>query len=173
MAPGDRTSRNEFLMAGQEFVLLSAATPSEYDAARRLFVEYARSLSFDLCFQNFEAELAGMATMYGAPHGGLILVREGAAGEFVGCAGIRRIDERTAELKRMYVRDAYRKLGLGRRLLERAIELARELGYRAIRLDTMPSMARAIALYRQYGFREIENYRYNPEPGALFFELSL
>jgi putative acetyltransferase len=161
-------------MAGRtDFMFLVAADPGDYRAARELFLEYARSLSFDRCFQNFEAELAGLGTMYAAPDGGLLLIRDGPAGPFVGCVGIRRIDARTAELKRMYVQGAYRKLGLGRALLERAIGLVRELGYKAVRLDTMPSMTRAVALYRQYGFREIEPYRFNPEPGALFFELEL
>jgi len=144
-----------------------------YDAARGLFLEYARSLSFDLCFQDFDSELAAMATMYGAPSGGIVLARDDRTGEAVGCVAIRRIDDRTAELKRMYVCPAFRKLGLGRTLLERAIRLARALSYRRIRLDTLPTMTQAIALYREFGFREIEPYRYNPEKGALFLELGL
>lgn len=150
-----------------------AGSARDYEGAKALFLEYARSLSFNLCFQDFDAELAGITTMYGGPHGGIILVKDDQAGHFVGCVGIRRVDDRTAELKRMYVREAYRQRGLGRDLLDRAVHLARDLGYRRVRLDTMPTMTRAIALYRAYGFREIEPYRYNPEPGALFFELDL
>ena len=157
----------------ETFSLLLARSEGDYDRARELFLEYARSLSFNLCFQDFDAELAGMATMYGGPHGGIILVKDDQAGDFAGCVGIRKVDDRTAELKRMYVREAYRERGLGRALLDRAVQLARDLGYRRVRLDTMPTMTRAIALYRAYGFREIEPYRYNPEPGALFFELDL
>ena len=152
---------------------LPAGNARDYDRAKALFLEYAHSLSFNLCFQDFDAELAGIATMYGGPHGGIILVKDDQAGDFVGCVGIRRADDRTAELKRMYVWEAYRERGLGRALLDRAVQLARDLGYRRVRLDTMPTMTRAIALYRAYGFREIEPYRYNPEPGALFFELDL
>jgi putative acetyltransferase len=156
-----------------KFSFLVADSAGEYDRAKELFLEYARSLTFDLCFQHFDAELASIATMYNAPHGGIILVRVDPPGDYIGCVGIRRIDDQAAELKRMYVRETYRKLGLGRALLERAIKLARELKYRRVRLDTMPTMVRAIALYRQYGFREIKPYRYNPEKGALFFELDL
>jgi len=145
----------------------------EYGQAKELFIEYARTLSFSLCFQDFEDELASMATVYGPPDGGVILINADRTGDFIGCAGIRRVDDRTAELKRMYVREGFRVRGLGRGLLKRAIQLARELGYRRVRLDTMPTMARAIALYRAHGFREIAPYRYNPDPGALFFELDL
>ena len=152
---------------------LPAGGPRDYDRAKELFLEYARSLSFDLCFQGIDAELAGIATIYGGRHGGIILVKDDRTGGYIGCAGIRRMDSLTAELKRMYVREEYRGRGLGRALLDRAIRLAKDLGYRRVRLDTMATMTRAIALYKAHGFRETEPYRYNPETGALFFELDL
>jgi len=111
--------------------------------------------------------------MYREPEGGLVLVRDIRTGEFAGCAGIRKLDNGIAELKRMYVREGHRGKGLGQQLLDRAVDLARELKYERIRLDTLPSMKAAIRLYRKNGFREIQPYRYNPDKTALFFEMEL
>ncbi|HNY00957.1 MAG TPA: GNAT family N-acetyltransferase [Bacteroidales bacterium] len=147
--------------------------PEGYRIARELFREYASTLDFDLCFQDFEGELAGIEVMYAPSGGGIILMKEEVTGTFPGCAAIRRIDTGTAELKRMYIRDTCRGRGLGRRLLDEAIDLARGLNYRVIRLDTMPTMSAAIALYKSAGFREIPPYRFNPDQGAVFMEKHL
>lgn len=136
-----------------------------------LLREYAASLSFDLGFQDFERELAGLPGPYGPPGGGLLLAE--ADGHPAGCVAVRPFEANAGELKRLYVRPSYRGLGIGRRLAEEAIRLAAELGYRHVRLDTTPEMASAHELYRRLGFREIEPYRHNPVPGTRYLELEL
>lgn len=136
-----------------------------------LLREYADSLDFALDFQDFDAELAGLPGDYAPPRGALFVAR--VDGEPAGCVALRAFVESTCELKRLYVRDASRGLGLGRRLAEAAVGAARELGYVRMRLDTTPGMAAAQALYRSLGFREIAAYRPNPIHGASFFELEL
>ncbi len=129
--------------------------------------EYAAWLRVDLCFQNFERELAELPGEYSPPRGRL-LVEEAA-----GCIALRPIDDEICEMKRLYVRPEHRGSGLGRQLVLAVLAEAREIGYRRIRLDTMPKMDRAQGLYASLGFREIAAYRYNPEPGARFLELEL
>ena len=129
---------------------------------RDLFLEYAAGLDVDLSFQDFDAEVADPFAVYEA-----ILLAEG------GCAALRRVDEETCELKRLYVQPAARGGGLGRRLAEAAIAEARARGYRRLVLDTLPSMSAARVLYASLGFREIEAYRYNPVHGTTYFELDL
>ena len=139
--------------------------------ARALFLEYAESLGFDLGFQDFEAELRGLPGEYAPPGGVLLLAR--VAKEAVGCVGLRPLAPETCEMKRLYVRPKARAGGAGRALAEAVIEVGRELGYRRMRLDTVPTMTAARALYRSLGFREIEPYRFNPIPGTSFMELDL
>ena len=110
---------------------------------------------------------------YGQPGGGLLLVKDIIKNEFIGCVGVRRIEPGIAELKRMYIKKEYRNLGIGKKLLDLAIDLAKELNYEKLRLDTLDFMRSAITLYKAKGFREIDGYRYNPKPGALYFELDL
>ena len=149
----------------------AALFPDDREAAVALFREYAAGLGFDLGFQGFERELVELPGDYAAPGGVLLLARnEGLA---VGCVALRRIDAATCEMKRLYVRPGSRGAGLGRRLAEAILEEGRRAGYRRMRLDTVPSMAGAIALYRRMGFREIEPYRYNPIEGALYLEATL
>jgi GNAT superfamily N-acetyltransferase len=143
------------------------ATISDLDEIRALLREYAAWLEVDLCFQNFEQELAGLPGEYAPPRGRL-LIAEGA-----GCVAVRAIDDETCEMKRLYVRPEQRGSGLGRSLILAIIEEARGIGYRRMRLDTMPKMAGAQRLYASLGFRDIGAYRYNPEPGARFLELEL
>jgi ribosomal protein S18 acetylase RimI-like enzyme len=149
----------------------TAATPEDLEAARALFREYAASLDFDLCFQGFESELAGLPGDYAPPAGALLLGFVG--GEPVGCVGLRPLGDGVAELKRLYVRPRVRGRGLGRRLVEGALGRAAAAGYGRVRLDTVPSMAGAIRLYRSLGFRDILPYRDNPLPGAAYLELEL
>ncbi len=139
--------------------------------ARALFLEYAESLGFDLGFQDFEAELRSLPGDYAPPGGVLLLAR--AADEAVGCVGLRPLAPETCEMKRLYVRPEARGTGAGRALAEAVVEVGRELGYRRMRLDTVPAMTAARALYRSLGFREIEPYRFNPIPGTSFMELDL
>jgi putative acetyltransferase len=146
---------------------IRAATIADLDEIRAMLREYAAWLEVDLCFQNFEEELAGLPGEYQPPLGRL-LIAEGA-----GCVALRRIEEEICEMKRLYVRPEQRGSGLGRRLVEALMAEARGIGYRRMRLDTMPKMDRAQGLYAALGFREIAAYRYNPEPGARFLELEL
>lgn len=135
------------------------------EETRALFVEYASSLGFSLCFQGFDGEVASLPGKYGPPRGRLLLEPG------LGCVGVHGLDERCAEMKRLYVRPAARGTGLGRRLAQAAIDAARALGYQRLRLDTVPAtMGAAVALYRSLGFVEIPAWRESPTPGALELE---
>jgi ribosomal protein S18 acetylase RimI-like enzyme len=153
-------------------VLIKPAISSEQVAeARALFVEYANSIGFDLSFQNFQKELDGLPGDYAPPHGELLLAWN--YGEVSGCVCLRRISDQVCEMKRLYVRPRFRGGGIGNALASTVIEDAVRLGYKRMRLDTVPSMAHAISLYDSLGFKEIEPYRYNPISGARFLELDL
>ena len=152
-------------------IIAPAATPRDIADARTLFGEYAALVAEALCFQNFDAELAALPGEYAPPGGVLLIARDGDAP--AGCVALRRLDAGTGEMKRMYVREAYRGGGLGRRLAGAVIEEARNRGYVRVLLDTLPKLAPAIALYRDLGFRETAPYLASPTPGAVCFELSI
>ena len=149
----------------------AAAIPAEIEAVRVPFLDYARSLGFSLCFQGFDAELAGLPGAYTPPAGALLVARDG--GEIVGCVGLRPQMGDRCEMKRLYVRPAFRGTGLGRRLAEAAVAAARAAGYARICLDTLESMPEARSLYAGLGFREIPAYYHNPLPGVIYCELDL
>lgn len=139
---------------------------------RALFEEYAAALGISLCFQNFDHELAGLPGDYAPPAGRLLLGSE--ENQIAGCVAMRKIGEGTCEMKRLYLRPAFRGRGLGRQLTEAIIEEARRIGYECMRLDTLPGkMDQAVAIYRSLGFKVIEPYYKNPVEGATFMELSL
>ena len=148
----------------------------DLEIARELFREYAEGLGIDLSFQGFQEEVRDLPGAYAPPQGALLLAQgETGAGTpgALGCVAVRRLDALTAEMKRLYLRPAARGRGLGRALAEAALAEARRLGYRRVRLDTLPGMEAAQAIYRELGFREIAAYRVNPVPGARFLEIEL
>ena len=151
--------------------IIPAHVPPYLDVVRALFLEYAQSLDFSLCFQAFDDELAQLPGEYAPPDGCLLLAR--IAADPLGCVALRPIDSSTCEMKRLYLRPAARGQGVGRALAVAVIAEARRIGYAAMRLDTVPSMKTAIALYQSLGFVEIPPYRHNPLPGAVFMELTL
>jgi putative acetyltransferase len=144
----------------------------EMEQARTLFREYQTALGIDLCFQNFDAEVDGLPGAYAPPEGRLLFAYDD--GKLCGCIALRRMDDETCEMKRLFVRPEFRGNRAGRILAERLIAEARALGYRRMRLDTMAGlMDRAIGLYRELGFVEIRPYYHNPFSGTLFMEMAL
>jgi len=148
-----------------------ATQPDDIAITRELLREYERVLGVDLCFQGFAQELANLPGDYAPPRGTLLLARDGDA--VAGCIALRPVDDRDCEMKRLYVRDAFRAAGLGRRLVERLIAAARAIGYRRVVLDTLPTMVSAQRLYESLGFSEIAPYRHNPIAGTRFLGLDL
>jgi len=158
--------------AGQQIDLIQATDPKHIEQVRTLFLEYAGSLDFSLCFQSFDEELKSLPGAYGPPNGRLLLALN--QGHAAGCIALRKLETGICEMKRLYVRPADRGLGLGRLLVERLIAEARAMGYERMRLDTVESaMKDAIALYRKLGFHEIKPYTAIPIESALWMELML
>lgn len=155
--------------------LITPSTPEQLAAVRLLFTEYAEQLGIDLCFQNFEAELADLPGEYRAPNGALLLAM--VDGELAGCCALRSINSvdypNAAEMKRLFVRKAFRRFGLGRQLAEAVLEAARMAGYRSVLLDTLDDMESARALYAELGFTEIPPYYHNPIAGAHYLKADL
>ncbi len=154
-----------------QIVLVDAHSPEHLGAIRQLFLEYAYALETDLCFQNFAQELAHLPGSYGPPEGRLLLALNGE--QTVGCVALRKMDEHVCEMKRLYLRPAFRRLGAGRLLATAIIGAARQIGYQRMRLDTLASMKAAISLYQSLGFRPIAPYYHNPNAEAVFMELEL
>jgi len=154
------------------FSIFQAESTQQIAQARELFVEYAQSLGFSLCFQNFDKELAELPGHYAPPDGRLLLAEIDE--DLTGCVALRKLEPGICEMKRLYLRPQFRGKGLGRSLAERIILEARQIGYGKMRLDTVePVMKDAVAMYRKLGFQEVAPYRLNPIAGALYMELEL
>src|SRR5258708_13614374 len=158
------------VLKGLTFV--QAETPAQIAQARELFLEYAQSLGFSLCFQNFDQELAGLPGDYAPPSGRLLLAE--CNGQLAACVALHKLEVDICEMKRLYLRPQFRGHGLGRALAERIITEARKIGYHSMRLDTVePVMKDAVAMYLKLGFKEIAPYRPNPIAGPIYMELKL
>ncbi|MBL8307570.1 MAG: GNAT family N-acetyltransferase [Rubrivivax sp.] len=162
-------------MDGPEIRIQLVAAAADVPAVRDLFREYAASLNIDLCFQNFEAELAALPGDYAPPAGALLLAL--VDGQPAGCGALRPLPEadypNACEMKRLFVRRAFRRFGLGRLLAERLMDLATQAGYSAMLLDTLDDMEAARGLYATLGFEEIPPYYFNPIPGAHYLKADL
>jgi putative acetyltransferase len=152
-----------------EYIL--ATSQREYEAAQHLFNEYAQWLNIDLCFQNFDKELKQLSIMYAATSGGIVLCKND--NDFIGCSAIRKIDTTSCELKRMWVQLPYQKMGIGEKLLQECIAIAKKLNYKEIRLDTLKRLQPAIKLYKKYNFTETEAYYKNPNNDVVYMKLVL
>jgi ribosomal protein S18 acetylase RimI-like enzyme len=167
-------SADYFHVSPHEAVMLSiiqARGSEELQCVRTLFEEYAASLNFDLCFQNFDEELANLAGEYSSPQGCILLALQD--GQPAGCVALHRLDDGICEMKRLYVRPSFRAMGIGKVLAEAIIAEAQRKGYKKMCLDTVPSMREAQLLYQSMGFKDVEPYRYNPICGTRFMELVL
>jgi ribosomal protein S18 acetylase RimI-like enzyme len=155
--------------------LTTPVHPQEIETLRSLMREYATTLGVDLCFQNFEQELATLPGEYAAPRGAMFVAN--VSGKPAGCVALRPLDSadypNAAEMKRLYVRDRYRGSGLGRELAQAALDAAREAGYSCVLLDTLDDMEAARSLYEDLGFHEVPPYYHNPIPGAHYLKCDL
>ncbi|MFX1308619.1 MAG: GNAT family N-acetyltransferase [Promethearchaeota archaeon] len=152
-------------------VIKQALSEELIKQTRELFIEYANYLGIDLDFQDFDEELKALPGSYAPPEGCILLAFY--KDKLVGCVGVRKFEDDICEMKRLYVRPEFRRKDIGKVLSKSIIEAACKIGYKHMRLDTLPQMKEAIALYQSLGFKEIEPYRYNPFEGAKFFELKL
>ena len=150
---------------------LDGVDPEEIEMVRTLFREYEQELDEDLCFQSFEEELETLPGKYGPPKGVLLLGTVG--GRPVGCVALRPLDDTSCEMKRLYVRSAYRGHAYGRELAEEIVSYGRELGYRSMKLDTLSKLVPAIMLYRDMGFVDTVAYYDNPIEGVVYLEKAL
>jgi putative acetyltransferase len=158
-------------MAESGIAFVDGSEPEWLEVARDLIAEYGASVGVDLSFQAFGDELAGLPGAYAPPRGRLLVAL--VDGDPAGCVALRPLEDGGCEMKRLYVRPPFRGLRLGRALAERIVDSARQLGYRRMRLDTLPSMDTAQGLYRSLGFRETAPYTVNPVPDATFMALDL
>lgn len=158
-------------MSTAEPSIVLASTPEQFDAARELMLEYAASLNFKLCFQDFDRELASLGDQYGPPSACMLLLRAGAF--WIGCIGARQLEDGICEMKRLYVKPAFRGRGYGRLLVAAAMTNVLELGYGRVRLETAMGMDAAHAIYRSMGFRSIPAYYRSALPGVTCMEREL
>jgi ribosomal protein S18 acetylase RimI-like enzyme len=150
-------------------VLKQPVSQNEISTARALFIEYQQYIGIDLCFQNFNEELANLPGDYAPPSGRLYIAYDDDVP--LGCVGLRKLDDTTCEMKRLYVKPSHRGKKLGKLLVETIIVDAKEIGYKRMVLDTLSRMKEAVAMYRKFGFKEIPQYCNDPLEDAIFMEL--
>ena len=155
----------------QALKVVTAESSEQVDTIRELFLEYAKSLNFDLCFQGFDKELESLPGKYAAPDGRLLLALYDQ--KIAGCVALWKVSDQVCEMKRLWVRPEFRGKKIGRQLAEFVIEQAKLIGYFKMKLDTIDTMTEAIKLYVSLGFRSTSAYRYNPVEGAEYMELDL
>ncbi len=155
----------------KKMTYIQAETATDFSTAKALIIAYSKSLGLDLTFQDFQKELKTLDKTYNGPKGALIIAE--VDGQPAGVVAVHEFSEGIAELKRLYVDPEFRHLGLGAQLAARIITKATDLGYRSIRLDTLPTMKGAQKLYKALGFRQIDAYRFNPVSGTLYLEKTL
>jgi putative acetyltransferase len=160
MSVGNEVSQGQCIVDGHAETSIATV--------RELFLEYAAWLTVDLCFQDFEAELAALPGKYAPPAGAILLAQ--VDGAVAGCVAMRRLEPSVGEMKRLWVRQSFRSCGIGKLLIEAITERARAAGYARLRLDTLPQMRTAQVLYRALNFYEVPPYYDNPVPGAIFLE---
>lgn len=158
-------------MQSTQLQIIDAHAALYLDDVRTLFNAYKEAIDTDLCFQQFEAELANLPGTYIRPAGCLLMAIYN--NKPAGCVALRSLEKDIAEMKRLYVDPEYRGLGIGIKLIEEVISRARDIGYRHLRLDTLPSMTKAISLYESLGFIDIEKYTHNPIAGVRYLQLDL
>lgn len=155
--------------------LMTPTTPELLEATRAIFRDYAQSLDVDLCFQNFDAELAALPGEYAPTQGALLLALVG--GDVAGCGALRRLSDvdyaNACEMKRLYVRPSFRQFGLGRLLAQALMDRGRQAGYSVMLLDTLDEMEAARGLYASLGFENIPPYYFNPIAGAHYLKAEL
>ncbi len=153
------------------FSIITAKTKDHFSEAKVLFLEYAKELDVDLCFQGFDKELEEIAVQYNAPEGVLLLLTDNDKN--IGCVGLRKMEDGAAEMKRMYIKKDFRGKGLSKLLIEQLLQHAKGRKYKSVRLDTLPQMKEAVNLYISFGFKEIQPYRFNPVDGTKYMEKQL
>jgi putative acetyltransferase len=151
--------------------IIHANSPEQLQTAGNLFLEYAKSVNVSLCFENLDQEVETLPGLYASPDGCLLLAS--SDGRIAGCVALKKVDHQTCEMKRLFVRSEFRGQGIGKQLATTIGEEARRIGYKSMRLDTLPSMREAIALYESLGFKTIPPFRELPVPGALFMQAAL
>jgi len=151
--------------------IITAINAKQIETAAQLFREYQTYLDVDLCFQGFEQELATLPGKYASPKGAILLAEH--QGQIAGCIAVRELKDNICEMKRLYVREGFRGLSIGRKLTEAIIETAKLLGYQTMQLDTLQRLERAISLYEKLGFREIKPYYANPLSEVVYWQLDL
>ncbi len=153
------------------FTIIECSTPTHFSAAKNLFIAYQQFLDADLCFQSFEAELESLETMYSAPTGSLLLAVKDE--KYIGCVAVRKLDDGVCEMKRLYLLDEYKGHGYGKQLVIAIMQKATTLGYKTIKLDTLPKLDIAIDIYKKIGFVETTAYYHNPLQGVVYMEAPL